>query len=161
MITAVGRDGDGQRDVDVRSRVADTGGKTQVVAVRFIEGHSLQNGVGYESFFHIASEVVFGKDFIKEHTLVCSAYHYFKDEIKSLTQFDLKNQKGNIILKLGLISGIYIEGILLFVYFFMGIIGNLYYISPRIYLIFTCFISLICAIIIMLISKKLLSKVSK
>ena len=42
----------------------------------------------------------------------------------------------------------------------MGIIGNLYYISPRIYLIFTCFISLICAIIIMLISKKLLSKVS-
>lgn len=42
----------------------------------------------------------------------------------------------------------------------MGIIGNLYYISPRIYLILTCFISLICAIITMLISKKLLSKVS-
>lgn len=110
--------------------------------------------------FYIKSILVFGKDFIKEHTLVCSAYHYFKDEIKSLTQFDLKNQKGNIILKIGLISGICIEGILLFVYFFMGIIGNLYYISPRIYLIFTCFISLICAIIIMLISKKLLSKVS-
>ena len=110
--------------------------------------------------FYIKSILVFGKDFIKEHTLVCSAYHYFKDEIKSLTRFDLKNQKGNIILKLGLISGICIEGILLFVYFFMGIIGNLYYISPRIYLIFTCFISLICAIIIMLISKKLLSKVS-
>ena len=110
--------------------------------------------------FYIKSILVFGKDFIKEHTLVCSAYHYFKDEIKSLTQFDLKNQKGNIILKLGLISGICIEGILLSVYFFMGIIGNLYYISPRIYLIFTCFISLICAIIIMLISKKLLSKVS-
>ena len=110
--------------------------------------------------FYIKSILVFGKDFIKEHTLVCSAYHYFKDEIKSLTQFDLKNQKGNIILKLGLISGICIEGILLFVYFFMGIIGNLYYISPRIYLIFTCFVSLVCAIIIMLISKKLLSKVS-
>ena len=110
--------------------------------------------------FYIKSILVFGKDFVKEHTLVCSAYHYFKDEIKSLTQFDLKNQKGNIILKIGLISGICIEGILLFVYFFMGIIGNLYYISPRIYLIFTCFISLICAIIIMLISKKLLSKVS-
>lgn len=110
--------------------------------------------------FYIKSILVFGKDFIKEHTLVCSAYHYFKDEIKSLTQFDLKNQKGNIIPKIGLISGICIEGILLFVYFFMGIIGNLYYISPRIYLIFTCFISLICAIIIMLISKKLLSKVS-
>lgn len=110
--------------------------------------------------FYIKSILVFGKDFIKEHTLVCSAYHYFKDEIKSLTQFDLKNQKGNIILKIGLISGICIEGILLFVYFFMGIIGNLYYISPRIYLILTCFISLICAIIIMLISKKLLSKVS-
>ena len=110
--------------------------------------------------FYIKSILVFGKDFIKEHTLVCSAYHYFKDEIKSLTQFDLKNQKGNIILKLGLISGIYIEGILLFVYFFMGIIGNLYYISPRIYLIFTCFVSLVCAIITMLISKKLLSKVS-
>ena len=110
--------------------------------------------------FYIKSILVFGKDFIKEHTLVCSAYHYFKDEIKSLTQFDLKNQKGNIILKIGLISGICIEGILLFVYFFMGIIGNLYYINPRIYLIFTCFISLICAIIIMLISKKLLSKVS-
>jgi signal transduction histidine kinase len=110
--------------------------------------------------FYIKSILVFGKDFIKEHTLVCSAYHYFKDKIKSLTQFDLKNQKGNIILKIGLISGICIEGILLFVYFFMGIIGNLYYISPRIYLIFTCFISLICAIIIMLISKKLLSKVS-
>lgn len=42
----------------------------------------------------------------------------------------------------------------------MGIIGNLYYISPLIYLIFTCFVSLVCAIIIMLISKKLLSKVS-
>ena len=42
----------------------------------------------------------------------------------------------------------------------MGIIGNLYYISPRIYLILTCFISLICAIITLLISKKLLSKVS-
>ena len=110
--------------------------------------------------FYIKSILVFGKDFIKEHTLVCSAYHYFKDEIKSLTRFDLKNQKGNIILKLGLISGICIEGILLFVYFFMGIIGNLYYISPRIYLIFTCFVSLVCAIIIMLISKKLLSKVS-
>ena len=110
--------------------------------------------------FYIKSILVFGKDFIKEHTLVCSAYHYFKDKIKSLTQFDLKNQKGNIILKIGLISGICIEGILLFVYFFMGIIGNLYYISTRIYLIFTCFISLICAIIIMLISKKLLSKVS-
>ena len=79
--------------------------------------------------FYIKSILVFGKDFIKEHTLVCSAYHYFKDEIKSLTQFDLKNQKGNIILKLGLISGICIEGILLFVYFFMGIIGNLYYIK--------------------------------
>ena len=69
--------------------------------------------------FYIKSILVFGKDFIKEHTLVCSAYHYFKDEIKSLTQFDLKNQKGNIILKIGLISGICIEGILLFVYFFM------------------------------------------
>lgn len=110
--------------------------------------------------FYIKSILVFGKDFIKEHTLVCSAYHYFKDEIKSLTQFDLKNQKGNIILKIGLISGICIEGILLFVYFFMGIIGNLYYISPRIYLIFTCFISLICAIIIMLISKKMLTQVT-
>ena len=110
--------------------------------------------------FYIKSILVFGKDFIKEHTLVCSAYHYFKDEIKSLTQFDLKNQKGNIILKIGLISGICIEGILLFVYFFMGIIGNLYYINPRIYLVFSCFVSLVCAIIIMLISKKLLSKVS-
>lgn len=110
--------------------------------------------------FYLKSILVFGKDFIKEHTLVCSAYHYFKEEIKSLTRFDLKNQKGNIILKIGLISGICIEGILLFVYFFMGIIGNLYYISPLIYLIFTCFVSLVCAIIIMLISKKLLSKVS-
>ena len=64
--------------------------------------------------FYIKSILVFGKDFIKEHTLVCSAYHYFKDEIKSLTQFDLKNQKGNIILKIGLISGICIEGILFF-----------------------------------------------
>lgn len=110
--------------------------------------------------FYIKSILVFGKDFIKEHTLVCSAYHYFKDEIKSLTQFDLKNQKGNIILKIGLISGICIEGILLSVYFFMGITGNLYYTSPSVYLVFTCFVSLICAIIIMLISKKLLSKVS-
>ena len=110
--------------------------------------------------FYIKSILVFGKDFIKENTLVCSAYHYFKDEIKSLTQFDLKNQKGNIILKLGLISGICIEGILLSVYFFMGIIGNLYYTSPSAYLVFSCFVSLVCAIIIMLISKKLLSKVS-
>lgn len=95
--------------------------------------------------FYIKSILVFGKDFIKEHTLVCSAYHYVKDEIKSLTQFDLKNQKGNIILKIGLMSGIFIEVILLFSYADF---------------IFTCFVSLICAIIIMLISKKLLSKVS-
>lgn len=95
--------------------------------------------------FYIKSILVFGKDFIKEHTLVCSAYHYFKDEIKGLTQFDLKNQKGNIILKIGLMSGIFIEFILLFSYADF---------------IFTCFVSLICAIIIMLITKKLLSKVS-
>ena len=42
----------------------------------------------------------------------------------------------------------------------MGIIGNLYYTSPSAYLVFSCFVSLVCAIIIMLISKKLLSKVS-
>lgn len=94
--------------------------------------------------FYIKSILVFGKDFIKEHTLVCSAYHYFKDEIKGLTQFDLKNQKGNIILKIGVMSGIFIEVILLF---------------SSADFIFTCFVSLICAIIIMLIAKKLLSKV--
>ena len=109
---------------------------------------------------YLKSILVFGKDFIKEHTFVCSAYHYFKYEIKSLTQFDLKNQKGNAIFKLGIISGICIESILLFVYLLMGITGNIYYNSPRAYLLLTCFLSFFSAIIIMLIAKKMMTKVT-
>lgn len=110
--------------------------------------------------FYIKSILVFGKDFLKEHTFICSLYRYFKEEIKSLTQFDLKNQKGNAIFKLGIISGIGIEVILLFIYLLMGITGNLYYTSPRAYLIVTCFISFFSAIIIMLIAKKMMTKVT-
>lgn len=110
--------------------------------------------------FYLKSILVFGKDFLKEHTLICSIYRYFKDEIKSLTQFDLKNQKGNAIFKLGIISGICIESILLFVYLLMGITGNIYYNSPRAYLLLTCFLSFFSAIIIMLIAKKMMTKVT-
>ena len=110
--------------------------------------------------FYIKSILVFGKYFLKEHTFICSLYRYFKEEIKSLTQFDLKNQKGNAIFKLGIISGIGIEVILLFVYLLMGITGNIYYNSPRAYLLLTCFLSFFSAIIIMLIAKKMMKKVT-
>lgn len=111
--------------------------------------------------FYIKSMLVFGKDFLKKHTLICSIYRSFKEEIKSLVQFDLKNQSGNIVLKIGIMSGIFIEGILLFISFFMSVTGmGVYYYSIRVYVVLTCLVSFVAVIIIMLISKKMLTQVT-
>ena len=111
--------------------------------------------------FYIKSILVFGKDFLKKHTLICSIYRSFKEEIKSLVQFDLKNQSGNIVLKIGIMSGIFIEGILLFISFFMSVTGmGVYYYSIRVYVVLTCLVSFVAVIIIMLISKKMLTQVT-
>ena len=111
--------------------------------------------------FYIKSILFFGKDFLKKHTIIFSIYRSFKEEIKSLVQFDLKNQSGNIVLKIGIMSGIFIEGILLFISFFMSVTGmGVYYYSIRVYVVLTCLVSFVAVIIIMLISKKMLTQVT-
>ena len=58
-------------------------------------------------------------------------------------------------------SGIFIEGILLFISFFMSVTGmGVYYYSIRVYVVLTCLVSFVAVIIIMLISKKMLTQVT-
>lgn len=58
-------------------------------------------------------------------------------------------------------SGIFIEGILLFISFFMSVTGRgVYYYSIRVYVVLTCLVSFVAVIIIMLISKKMLTQVT-
>ncbi|RHM63096.1 MULTISPECIES: sensor histidine kinase KdpD [Coprobacillaceae] len=109
--------------------------------------------------FYIKMIIVGGvKSFIKEHTLAYSLYYHFKTKVYHLTDTQLEKGLTQNIKKMGLMSGCFIEGLFLFA----GLVMDVFYrysFSFRYYFWLTLILSIGSGIVVVIIAKKLSSKV--